>query len=435
MGGGTSAAVRATNGETVHMTDTAICPYCGETIVLGECAIVATEFVTQSSSTFDGLTSAGKDPHDDISSDGRHRPLSGKRVFGWAGPNKEWPIIHLAPLSEFAAIPRNRWSRLTSGVPMLSSVDEVGPLEDLPARICPECETPLPTDVDDRELLTIAVVGVQGATKTHYLGSMLHTAYHEQALYESIGCTEFAPDEQSAKRFHEEYYLRLFAAGGKAIGVTLVTEDIRFRPLAFRATFRDGVRRTLLFHDVAGEVFTNRAMRNRIAPFVRRADGVIFLVDPQWIPKVGQYLKHHYGMAVPPAPRNQADLMSAVTEEIARTRDLSMVPAAVAISKSDLIVGALGGTFRFDKDPPVERDAWMADMNEVSDEVEGLLDGELRAPDLLAAIRRLPHATYHAVAPLGVQPGEQSLTLSDIRPRRCLDPLVSVLNRITDSAI
>jgi hypothetical protein len=442
MVGGTSAALRALDGDTVRMTDTAVCPYCGETIVLGECVIVATETVTRSGGgssigaggLFEGLES-DEEAAGPLSSEEKPQPRSGLEVSDWAGPNGEWPIIHAAPLSELTDVPRSRWSRLTTGIPRLASADELGPIEDLPARLCPRCETPLPADVDDRELLTIAVVGVQGATKTHYLASMLHTAYHDQALYESIGCTEFAPDEQSAKRFHEEYYLRLFAVGGEVIRATPVAEDIRFKPLAFRATFRDGTPRTLLFHDVAGEVFTDRAMRNRMAPFLRRADGVIFLVDPQWIPRVGQYLENHYGIRVPPAPRNQADLMNAVTEEINRTRDLSTVPTAVVVSKSDLVAGALGGTFMFDKDAPVERDAWMTDMNEVSDEVEGLLGAELRAPDLLAAIRRIPHATYHAVAPLGIQPKEQSLTLGDIRPRRCLDPLVSVLNRITESAI
>lgn len=446
MDGGISAVRRASNGDTVRMTDTATCPFCGTSIILGECVIVATETDSPSggpvavgiSDLFEGISSED-DGSGASTSEERPQPRSGAPVSDWAGPNEEWPIIHAAPLSEVTDSHRSRWSRLTSGIPELPTADELGPVEDLPARLCPYCETPLPADVDDRELLTIAVVGVKGATKTHYLASMLHTAYHDQALYESIGCTEFAPDEQTATRFHENYYLKLFADGGKEYEETPQdgpgAEKVRFRPLAFRATFRDGIRRTLLFHDVAGEVYTNRAKRNRMAPFVRRADGVIFLIDPSWMPRVTQYLEHHHGIRVPPAPSNQADLMTAVTEEMGRTRDLSTVPTAVVISKSDLIAGALGGTFLFDKDPPSERDAWMSDMNGVSDEVEYLLGNELRTPDLLAAIRRLPHATYHAVAPLGVQPKGQPLTLNEIRPRRCLDPLVSILNRITDSAI
>jgi len=440
MAHGMRASQRAANDEPVRLTDTAVCPYCGKEIVLGECQIVATSTVTENSANqsspavFQDL-GGEEDNHDDEERDRPH-PISGAKVFLWRGTNNQWPVVHLAPLTLFNQEDRGRWSRFTSGTPELPNVDELGAIEDIPARLCPYCATPLPYDIDDREILTIAVVGVTGATKTHYLASMLRTAYHDQALYESINCSEFAPDEDTSKTFHNNYYLELFV-NGAVIPTTQVefSERVRFLPLAFRVTFRDGVRRTLLFHDVPGEFFTDKFKRNRFVPFIRRADGVIFLIDPRWMPPVSRFLSDRYGIRVGAAPRNQADVIGAVMEEIGRSRDLTTVPIAVVVSKSDLVSGALGGTFMFDKDPPAERNEWMTNMNEVSDEVEYLLTNELRTPDLLAAIRRIPSATFHAVSPLGFQPTDDEINVDDLRPRRCLDPLVSLLNRITDQAV
>jgi hypothetical protein len=436
MGDGARRSTDRPPGERPRLTDVATCPYCGEDITLGACKIVATELVGSTAGGDVAIQDVQDADSDGLAGAGMGRglstakPRSGSEVLEWRGPNGDWPVIHEAPLTIFKAVPRGRLARLTEGVPELPSADELGPIEDLPARLCPCCETPLPVDIDDRELLTIAVVGVVGATKTHFLGSMLHAAYHEQALQIPLGCTEFAPDEVTAKRFHEDYYLSLFVDGQEVLSATQEEPNARFKPLAFRVTLGDGVRRTLLFHDIAGEVFTDKAKRNLIAPFVRRADGIIFLLDPQWMPRVAKYLREHFNFPSMPPPYNQAALVNAVAEEVGRARELSTVPAAVVLSKSDLLAGALGEQFLFDQDPPDDREGWMRSMRDVNDEVESLLGNELRSPDLVAAIHQLGNATFHAVAPLGVQPTGGILTPDSIHPRRCLDPLVSVLSGI-----
>lgn len=425
IGDGTRSAVkRVRAGEKVRITDTARCPYCARTIVLGDCPIVATETVR----------SGGSFGYDDAEVSARPQPVSGTPVTQWAGDDDAWPVLAPPPAHVYAAEPKGRMSRLTQSVPVLEPVEAVAPFEDLPARLCPACQEPLPGDIDSRELLTIAVVGMTGATKTHYLGSMLWQAANLQALSEPLSCAEFAPDEPSAERFHNDYYLELFTSG-EPLPATALEEEVRLRPLAFRATFRDHQPRTLLFHDVAGEVLTSRAVRNRVAPFVRRADGIVFLVDPAWYPPVAQYLRQHRGIDVGPVPYNQATLLAAVADELQRDGVAEEIPVAVALSKADLLAGAFGRSFGFDAAPPLDRAGWLADMNAVSDEVGALLD-ELHAPDLVAATHRFGDVTFHAVAPLGFQPSpDVPLTPGDIAPRRCLDPLVSVLVRQSNSAI
>lgn len=399
------------------LTTTATCPFCGSRLVLGECPIVATELE---------LTN-GLGWSDDSEAAPTVTPVSGAHVLAMAG---DWPVVAKAPLAAHRQTYGSAWSKVRGRRQRLPHPDELAPLEDLPARVCTSCNSPLPLDVDDRELLTIAVVGMTGATKTHYLASMVHSAYHGQALADPLGCSEFAPDEPTAQRFQRDYYRALFGGGELLRSTPPPSGDTPRVPLAFRATFPESGRLTLLFDDIAGEVLTDRARRNRHAAFVRKADGVIFLIDPSWFPAVSSYLQERHGIPPQPPVFDQAALIDAVADEVARSAQLERIPFAIALSKADLLPGALGRKLPFGSAPPTNRAAWVEEMNELSDDVEALIADDLSASSLLAAAARLPNTTYHAVAPLGFQPTADGFSPVDLQPQRCLDPLFSVLVRL-----
>jgi hypothetical protein len=395
------------------------CPYCGAVLDLGLCVIVATNFHSRQQTI--GIFNSSVDAVADVNGTDDFELPSGRQVIGVANG---WPVV-ARPVAP--AEPRRGFGRLLTGRP-LTPVEEVAAPEDMPARLCPNCEYPLPADMDDRELLTIAVVGINGASKTHFLASSLTTAYHDQGLRDLLRCTEFSPDEDTGVRFHEDYYQRI--AHGRLFEATQEAgvDDGRVHPMIFRARFADGEPLSILLHDVSGEVFRDSRKRNNAARFLRWADGVIFVIDPTWFSSIQAYLQTLTGHEPSPPPYNQAVLINAVADALGQ-RDLNSVPVAAVVSKCDLIGPALQRTNRFDEAPPGERSMWMTDMNEVSDEVEKLLETDFKALDLLAAVERFPNRMYHAVSPLGQQPlpGQQ---LSEIRPHRVLDPLASILVRL-----
>jgi hypothetical protein len=351
---------------------------------------------------------------------------------------------------------------------LLPDVNQEGRSEDLPARICtnPECYQPLPTDVDDRKLITIAVVGMHGASKTHFLATSLYQAYHDRGLDLALECSEFYPDEPSSKSLYVNYFERLLETERVLPKTQLeLMTDVRSHPLVCRATFGAGPPVALLFHDVAGEVFVDQGLRNQYTSFLRRADGIIFIIDPLRLRPIRKSSSQMFGVRPSQAEMSQTDLVRAVIDDL-RGRDLSRLPVAVAVSKSDLLTAALGTHFMFAQDPPVERDAWMANIYDVDAEMRSLLAQRLDAADLVAATRPFRNVTFHAVAPLGMQPVvtihagmpsppssfsggsldgaaaivdmpgvESQAEVKNIRPRRCLDPLVSILSRLPNLSV
>ena len=296
-----------------RLRDKRDCPFCGQEVVLGECPIVATNTAYPDSApavmrkadyvqkrrvwTDDDDVVDDDHADDDNAGDKRFksqkpRPASGAEILTddagapwWIG---EYPVVAYAP-----ALPDR--GRLARGADLLKPLpplrDSAAP-EDLPARACTSCGNPLPPDLDDRSLFIIALVGTSGAGKSSYLASTLEAAYRKQELA-SIGCNEFAPDEDTESRFHRDYYTTIF----RKRNVLEMTkheqnEDVRLKPLVFRVQFDGGPPSVLLFHDIAGEHLSDRAGRNRVAPFLRRADAVIFLVDPYQIDDLEEQLPH-----------------------------------------------------------------------------------------------------------------------------------------------
>jgi Double-GTPase 2 len=386
------------------ITDAVPCPYCGARIVLGDCPIVATNFDVESAGDKERLV-----------------PISRAKVNG---VTNGYPIIDDGPNKKVGQQRFAQKLRGSAKLPLLSS--STAP-EDLAARACTSCGEALPNDIDSRTIHTIAVVGTNGASKTHFLTALLHEAATNQAL-KPLGCTEFSPDESTAQRFQDDYFRPLFKDRLLHQPTQRVDmEGIVRRPLRFRVTFETVDKPILLlFHDVSGESLVNTKERARHLSFLRRATGIIFLVDPWWFPRVSEHLESQYGFGSDHGS-NQAHLLEALINDAGP--NFENIPLSIAVSKADLLRDVLQKQMAFEKPTPKDRETWINQLEEIDKEVQELLTNEFPVPDLMAAAERAGNPTFHAVAPLGSQPDNSFGTVGSIQPMRCLDPLVSILLR------
>jgi energy-coupling factor transporter ATP-binding protein EcfA2 len=433
------------------------CPFCGTALDFRRLPVVATNVggdVWRGAVGGSGSGRAGED--DDLEDLSRAGGMPGQRsdswgqarvarslpsgspVLDWAcglrasrRPTPEraggWPVIR-RPAAETAV---RGWRKV---LPPTVDDGELGPPEDLPAYLCLKCLHPLPSSLRTHEVYTVAVVGTKGAGKSTFLATMAHEAGRRQGL-RFLGVTEFAPDEITGTTYHNKYYQRLFRQK-MTLPPTDLDLDIRFQPLTFHVTAErdpdlslqaDGVtvKMTLMLHDVSGEVLTKHTDRVVSAPFVRRADAIIFLVDPLAFEPVREW-RERGGLAEDPDVRDdyyQVDLLRACLREVGEER-LRDIPVAITLCKSDVVSAMLKRDFVFSRPASRKPVEWFAERNAIDGEVIGVLE-ELDAADIVAAGRTVPNSTFHAVAPIGTQPDHENIP--EMRPLRCLDPVAQIL--------
>lgn len=372
------------------------CPYCGYRIKLGDCAVVATNYTAAGSTLLI--------EQQDVSS---VQLPSGRRPISL---QNGWPVVR-APLKE----------KGMHGFLERSMYSDSAP-EDLPAFACSHCYYPLPPDIDKRDAYIIGVLGVNGVGKTHFLASSLIQAARHQAL-KPLGCTEFTPDVNTAARFQQQYYHPL-VRDRMLLEKTHENEHVRFEPLTFRVTFEGASPSIVIFHDIAGETLSDVRERVRSAPFLRAADGMIFLVDPLEMGVIRNGLPPD--LVTPYRNWNQADVLSACIHHMEETR----IPIAIVLAKSDLVSRALRDSprykgFLFEQNWN-QQGPWGNDIAQISEEVQQLLHS-LGEVEWLAQTRGL-NVTFHAVSALGAPP--ENAHLDSFEPIRCVDPLAAVLAQI-----
>lgn len=382
------------------------CPFCGTILSLAECPIVCTSVVK--AARFAPVF--GESPELDT------KPSvtpSGRSVTTYLG---EFPLLKAASsLGE-----TSRLSRMLGRLPKLA---EEFDQSDLPRRACTNCETPLPEELDDFDAYVLAIVGLNRAGKSYFLGSTLTAATRNEGLA-SYGVQSFEPLEDTASRLHREYYRGLFH-GEHSLDATPVADHIEKQPLMFKVTMGESKPFLLVTHDVSGEALIDRRTRAATASFVSRANGLIFIADPLDMHKVAARLPELIVDEVGYRDIDQGALLEMTLRELRPVRG-GGVPLALTISKSDLISHALNRSFKFDV--PGRAQDWRQDVRSAGDEVRNLLV-ELNEQKLLRLADSHDPTTFHAVSVLG-NDASRAKTNGRPNPVRVLDPLGTVLEQI-----
>jgi hypothetical protein len=276
--------------------------------------------------------------------------------------------------------------------------------------------------MDTRQAHILAVVGLNGAGKTHYLAAALTQATRQRGLA-PLGFTDFSADQETAAVFHQDYYTRLFRDNEIFDATSAVVRS--YDPMCFRVS-REGYNPLLVMtHDVSGEVLADFRTRAGVTPFLRRASAVIFLVDPLEFDFVRTRLP---AGSLPPARSiHQADLLNACLDELEYEFGKDQVPVAVTISKADFLPRLFGQEFTFNRESNhSDAQHWLDDLRASHEEVRDLLL-RLGEVELVSTAEQRSRVTFHAVSALGKEP---SRTTIEPAPVRCLDPLAMVLMRL-----
>jgi hypothetical protein len=412
------------------------CPYCGESVRLSECPIVATNYEGVEFRAATELELA------EVELPSGQAPL---RLL----PQTFWPVVAEAPAvreeRDAASGGQSPFEQAFGSFKRGGPEKELPPVaeeegvarEDLPARACTGCWFPLPTTIDSRPAVVVAVVGVNRVGKTHLLASSLTRAYRSDGL-QSIGCTEFVPDEETGHRFMEDYFNPLFRRGEVLSATAAEDDEVRFKPLVFNVRL-DGIEPfSLLIHDVAGEVLGDRRKRALGATYLRAARGAVLVVDPRDIDNLRSGLPN-WMLEDNELGWDQGALLSACLRSDGLLDHRTPIPVAVTVTKADLLPTASGESPPFMAPaPPVEdREEFITRVRSSSREVEDFLDRH-GAHHLLGPIREYRRSldgqstavTFHAVSALGKAPDSEERLTAKVDPLNCLDPLATVLAQL-----
>lgn len=363
--------------------ETRKCPFCSKQFTLGNCKVISA--VTPESSPFSG-------DGEEAATDYRvlEQPPNGRKQGFLAAP---------PPMRR----PDATWS------PHL-----------IPRRQCPQpaCGKPLPLEIDDCQVVELAVVGLNRAGKTYWIGSAFTRATRTDDLA-GFGIERITPLEDTGETLHRDYYLPLFRNSQHELPFTLEDHHLHEPPLLFEVKMQDAPPFILVVRDVSGDVLVKRQRRLQKAEFVTSADGLIFVLDPKDMYRIADDL---YEADDDTAERNinQVSLLEAILRESSRQR-----PLGIVVSKGDLIEELMPGRTPLVLPPAGD---WRRSLKEHSDAVRQLLQdlGETRLVTLADSV---PKVSYHMSSVLG---------LTEVRRRRggrpasmgVLEPLAVVLTRM-----
>jgi len=406
---------------------TRTCPYCATRIDLLHCDVVSTVDTADA----DGLTLGpdlllAPDPlapfEEDPAAFDDAAPVEGRGpAAGPAGRMHAYSVLVPGQPKTVAATTSLRDELFRRALPAarLVPVTAVAPPELMPRRVCVSCGHKLPVELDELDAHVLALVGVTNAGKTHYLAQALRGASKGRTL-RRFGCTEFAATDadNTANVLYEDYFTQV-SRDRPVLGATHRNEG----PKHFIFTVTVNSHRFLLvMHDIAGEALTDSTYRATNLTFLRRADAVVFLLDPVEFDKVRRHLPEELSGLL--RPGDQVHLLRQCLAEL-REAGRTQVPVSVAVSKADLLESFVGvrGPWR---DQPGED--WPRDVKMISDAVRQVLEdlGEFEVLDLFASRSRV---LFHAVSALGAPPRGGMLVEAD--PVRCEDPLGSALVAMT----
>lgn len=325
--------------------------------------------------------------------------------------------------------------------------------------VCPECNFPIPHMVatGGGRSHTIAIVGVRSAGKSNYLATLIHELrerYAGEVGFSIQGLETLAPtgNEEggglgrvsSEAAYRARYGDRLYRQRRLIEPTPLAAVRALHRtPLIYRVTFPARrwhgltVRRArsveLIFQDAAGEELNSPGGLDRFLGYIANASAVVVCVDPLSLSSLNAHLGDNT-TASTTRPEEIVTRMLELCERrgiVAAGRRLP-IPAAIAVTKSDLLDGRadlVDPRAAMLRDCRHTRGLNGAEVRRVGRETKALLathGGEHLINQAALAFRE---TEYFAVSALGGAP-EHDHTVRELRPRRVGDPLLWAFNRL-----
>lgn len=176
-------------------------------------------------------------------------------------------------------------------------------------RVCKHCHNPLPDGYGKNPVKYITLVGVVGSGKTVYLSQILKKMGDYAA---NVGL-----DATVAYRGVSEFLKDNRIIVGKELPPSTPFQQFQ-QPLFYELVGmdEDGNRtmNTFVLYDVAGELFEegNAEYLEKFAPFIKRADGIIVLIDPMQIDAISSTGQQDGGKS--PAATALGAIQSIVTD-------------------------------------------------------------------------------------------------------------------------
>ncbi|PWN04240.1 hypothetical protein DJ010_00880 [Nocardioides silvaticus] len=289
----------------------------------------------------------------------------------------------------------------------------------------------------------IAMAGARSTGKSLYLAvlrgqlELWVTTQHRSHL-RAHGDTDRIFDERYRRPLYQQRQMLTSTA-------TIQDDETAQRPLIFSFKEQGGRTRALVLRDVAGEDLEDLASRSHRLEFLRRADGIVALLDPYKVESIREMLRGAYDASGEPGG-DGIKVIEQLLDFLSQHREgrHTRVPFAVALSKVDAlqelrkVAGTRLSLAMARAGSPLRRDPSMRSPAIDRDDVD-LLDAEVRSfitfvdgPGLPNLLRE--HAERHrffAVSALGGRPRGDAVPDAGIAPFRVLDPLKWILEEDT----
>lgn len=289
----------------------------------------------------------------------------------------------------------------------------------------------VPADLRENRTIVIGVIGPPGASKSHYLATAIG-----QLL--QVGLTDFMVTVNlhswSNDHFHTAYMRpvwreRLALPKSPPMEIRTTSNP----PIALSVRELTGGRKwNLIFFDSAGEDVMGSEAQAKHALYLFNASALIFLVEPTSIPGLEETL----GMG--DFLGSAAGIVNSTAEALRDVKGMPSghrfddLPVAVVVGKSDLLDGYQGmpaqlvdhpedgGLFQ----PPSD----LSSIHKRSRAITDFLDDHRATPLCLTVLQAFEKHTFHLASATGcrAEPGPPP-RFPELRPRRCLDPIVALL--------
>lgn len=189
-------------------------------------------------------------------------------------------------------------------------------------RLCPRCHNELPLGYGKHPVIFISVVGVKDSGKTVYLSQLMKNF---GTIMARLGISAIKVGNGVDR------YLRENRVARDELLPESTKDDCLSEPLIY-TIIKEEKKYTLVFYDIAGKNCVQAERMERYGPFVRKSDGLIWLLDP------GQFIPMGRQGSEPLA--EPGDVLSAMNNaflEADYKEGCSCRPLAVVFTKSDLL--------------------------------------------------------------------------------------------------